>query len=644
MESHTQASICHAPFVQPDVPQERRDPNFREVHLAVLLAGIDLSTYLSVECIRSNPAVLDEYAHVPVGVSHWQLGRFSLYRENPPLVRLLTSLPVWLSKPTLDYSRATHGRRSEWQFGLDFMLSNPGRYDILIQRARCVVLLLGTLSATLIFWWVSEEHGGGAAAVCALIWLFDPTYMANATIATIDVGATFFGLLAVYTFWRFLKFPDWRRAVGCGVALGVAQASKFSLLTLYPAFLVLFVIARTRHFSQRRPHLARRPLRWLHLIAIYLLSLLVLNTAYCWEGTGKPLGSFEFRSLLLSAVGSPNADHPPAGNRFRGTWAATLPVPLPLHYVLGFDSQKWDEEIGFVRPAAGRLVRWRDWYSPMETLAYKLPLGTLALLAFCLLYWLIRLRNFRLETLASLIPALILLGTLCSQTGLNWIVRYSLPTVALLSISIGPSVAAGLKHSWIRLAIGACLAWNLVSVASTRPYYLSYGNELIGGMTGAQRRFIGSNYDWGQDLYRLKRWADEHGVGDNLICTFFGAMDSNHVGLRDTDLPESFLRDNPRATRVKTSDKRRETWWAVSSSILNGMTTKVTFENGITTFVVIDSPSLRPESAFQRVGSTIFVFRVVHDSSTSLRSVSYEALAGCLRVATEDELMFFVTP
>ncbi len=72
---------------------------YQTAHAAGFLVTVGCAALLSGECIRSNPVMLDEYAHVPAGVSNWDLGRHFLYRENPPFVRLLSSFPVWLSRP-----------------------------------------------------------------------------------------------------------------------------------------------------------------------------------------------------------------------------------------------------------------------------------------------------------------------------------------------------------------------------------------------------------------------------------------------------------------------------------------------------------------------------------------------------------------
>ncbi|HAC93058.1 MAG TPA: hypothetical protein DCF63_20865, partial [Planctomycetaceae bacterium] len=40
---------------------------------------------------------LDEPAHLVAGLSHWQRGDFSLYRVNPPLVKLIATVPMLIA-------------------------------------------------------------------------------------------------------------------------------------------------------------------------------------------------------------------------------------------------------------------------------------------------------------------------------------------------------------------------------------------------------------------------------------------------------------------------------------------------------------------------------------------------------------------
>src|SRR5579883_1777075 len=121
------------------VEPHQQDASFDASKLC-FLATVFVAVALAGENIRSNPVVIDEYAHVPAGLSYWDFGRHYLYRENPPLVRLLTSLPVWLSTPRISYRKADPSIRSEWEVGRDFIRANGSRHHFLIGEARCVSL------------------------------------------------------------------------------------------------------------------------------------------------------------------------------------------------------------------------------------------------------------------------------------------------------------------------------------------------------------------------------------------------------------------------------------------------------------------------------------------------------------------------
>ena len=356
-------------------------------HAGAFLALVAAAVLLSSECLRSNPIMIDAYAHLPAGISYLDLGRHFIYRENPPLVRLLAALPVWMSGPRMTYDRASSADRSEWRVGTGFIAANGARHHELFVGARCVVLSLSILCGLLIFFWASESHGAAAGIVRASLWLIDPTVLANSGMATVDVGTSMFGLGATFLFWRWLRDPSWRNALLAGVGLGAAQACKFSMLALYPAWLALWLLsmALASRVDQASPALGVRS--WVKLGGIFLLSLFVLDCVYTFDRVGRPLGAYDFKSVLLTSRVVDDRHRVPDGNRFRGTWLAGIPVPLPEDYVRGFDSQKWEEEWGFMRLTRGRLVHGGSWYSPLETLAYKLPLGTLALLSASAVYW-----------------------------------------------------------------------------------------------------------------------------------------------------------------------------------------------------------------------------------------------------------------
>jgi Dolichyl-phosphate-mannose-protein mannosyltransferase len=617
----------------------------RRLHSWALLAIVAGFVLLSFECIWWNPVVLDEFAHIPAAISQWQLGRVFLYRENPPLVRSLAAIPVVLSSPVMDYGRAEAGHRSEWEVGTDFISSNKPTYHLLITRARCVILLLAITCAALIFWWSAENYGGAVGVVSAALWLMDPTVLAHSSIATIDVGASVFCATASYTFWRFLLAPDARNALIAGIGLGLAVCSKFTMLALYPALTMVALAARfrSRKDAMNPGHAMTFRPSWGQLACIFGVSILLLNLAYGFGGTGTQLGRFEFRSDFLTGHGSKDPEIPALGNRFRDSWVSTLPVPLPRHYLLGLDSQKWDEELGFVRLSRGHLVKRGAWFSPLETLLYKLPMGTMALWVATLGYWIIRSRRFRVREGVSVLPAVMLLVVLGTQTGLNWPVRYALPIFPLLCVASGRLVQVLWASRLGRVAVLACLSLNVTSLLAARPNYLSFANALAGDNVGGRRYFLGSNYDWGQDLFRLRKWYASQPDRRPISMAYYGVLSSETLGLPTVGLPETFLASA--GEEPKDVDSQEAFYWVVSANILNGMPGYITLRDGLSLYGLIRSDKLPFDAAFARVGDTLYVFRIEPDNSgTATKALTHAQLRGCVRPATDLDRKTYVSP
>lgn len=610
-----------------------------DVSKICFFATVFVAVALAAENIRSNPVEIDEYAHVPAGLSYWDFGRHYVYRENPPLVRLLTSLPVWLSSPRISYRSADPSIRSEWGVGRDFLNANASRYHFLIGEARCVSLILAVACAYLIYVWARRCYGSVAAPVLASLWLLYPTVLAHAAIASVDVGACFFGLLAAYLLWRFLQRPGWHTTVFAGIGLGLAQGSKFTMLFLYPSLLLICVTFRgIRWVRADEGDCEYRP-SWLRVAIVLALSVVVLDAIYVFDRVGRPLGSFQFKSYVLSGQPTVDAPNPPQGNQFRQTWLGQLPVPLPEDYVLGLDSQKWEEEIGFYRPApAGGLVHGGAWYSPLVTVAFKLPLGTIALILGSTVAGVICLRHLRYDAIFMSILVAMFFLVLGSQTGLNWAARYSLPSIPFLALLIGqPIQVAWNRRAWRWLMV-ACVGWNLLVVLLARPHFLSYGNELIGGKEGVRHFFAGSDLDLGQDLYRLAQWRIDHPDRRPMNILYYGALNPGLLGLNDSEVPDFFLDSTP--DDQSNAEPRKHLYLAISANLLLGSPAQVILESGRSVIAYTDPRLLSFDDAFARVGMTIYLFEVVpalQDARTA-RPILFDRLRSCLHEIPITEL------
>ena len=168
------------------------------------------------------------------------------------------------------------------------------------------------------------------------------------------------------------------RAIVAGVILGLAELAKFTLLVFYPLWIVTWFIYRLPDYGLRNVK------GWMRegkiVLWMMLVSVGVLNLGYGFEGSFQSLGEYQFWSQTLSGIEPKPDTAAKPGNRFAGTWWASMPVPLPANYLQGIDTQRCDFERKLWSYLGGQ---WRDggwWYYYLYALGIKLPLGTLCLI------------------------------------------------------------------------------------------------------------------------------------------------------------------------------------------------------------------------------------------------------------------------
>ena len=485
-----------------------------------------------------NAVTFDEVCHLPAGISYWHFGQFWCYHHNPPLVRLIAALPAVITGVPVDYEGYQYLPRSrvaDDELARRFMLANRADYLGVFVRCRAVIVAMTVLGGYLVFRWSSELFGGVGGLVSLALWSFCPNILAHGGLVTTDLGATVLGFGASYLFWRYLKRPSLWRAILAGIALGLTEASKYSFVILPFIWAGLAVLNLATRLMRTRGNAAQA---LLHAAALSLVALLVLNNIYLGEGSGRALGSFEFRSKLLTKeVGSSPGGHVQRDNRFRDTFLAGWPVPLPEHYVLGFDDQTYDvDTMKYAKYLRGEVRIDRDgwWYYYLYCLLVKTPLGTLFLWGLGALAACRRTCRSDLASEACLaLTPLTILALVSSQTGLNSHLRYVLPILPFAFTwagRLGPLVVAGGRV--VRAVVGGCLLATAASVVLVQPNNLAYFNEAAGGHDAGIAHLADSNLDWGQGLVALRDWVDARAGGRPLKLAYFGRMAPELLGLR----------------------------------------------------------------------------------------------------------------
>jgi hypothetical protein len=601
-----------------------RRPHYR-LYLLVL-ALLATHAALALSSLRSNFVTIDEVGHVPAGLDHWQTANYSMYRVNPPLIRMLSVLPILAASPDTSGLQSTDdpGIRSEWKNGRWFASANAARYFDLVCLARLTSVVWSLLGGYLVFSWARTLYGDASGLLALTLWCFGPNVLAHAQLVTPDIPATVTGLAATYAFWCYLRSPSWFRAVLAGLLLGVAQLSKFTSLLFYAVWPVLWLVYQSSRWHDASTHSIPTRRQVGHGTFMVFLSLVVINAGYEFRGSFRPLGEIPF---ISDSFAGKRLEGSPSGNRFRSHWLGTVPVPLPADFLRGIDVQRRDfERLGPVAPSylAGewRATGW--WYYYLYALAVKVPLGIWVLVLWGLVLTLSRHPSSApmRDELVLWLPALAVLILVSSQTGFNHHLRYVLPMIPFVVISTG-KLGYFLQARWWKTGsvVAAFTLWAAGSSLAVHPHYLSYFNELAGGPDNGNRHLLNSNIDWGQDLLFLKKWLVQHPEAKPLRLAYYNIIDPAIVGLEFTLPPFGPTARLP-ATRAEAQRLGPQPgYYAVSVNYLHGFS-GIAPPNGKGGYTALPPQAYEYFRHFQpiaKAGYSIFIYHITLEDANRFR-------------------------
>lgn len=552
---------------------------------------------------RNGPA-WDEVGHLVAGLEHWDQGTFSLYKVNPPLPRMVATIPIAVSEhhALKIESQAPFFGRPEWTTGINFVESHGARVFDYFAWARISLIPFSVLGALVCLWW-AEELFGATAGFCALTcWCFSPSILANAQLMTPDLAAAASGLLAAWTFRSWAKRPSWRSTAIAGLCLGLALICKMTWLLLFLLWPVVWVIVR-QGFTEARTGVIREALQ---LTVAFLVAVYVVNLGYGFEGSFRKLGDYRFVSSPIRGEPFDEWETFPVGNVFRGSFLEKLPVPLPASFVEGIDFQKQEFVAGYWSYLLGehRQSGWWNFYA--LAMLWKVPVGFWVLFCLGTLEW---LRNLtRVEAAEGVLlagPALIVLIVVSSQTGFCHHVRYVLPVLPFGAIWASRAIQTlGNGYNFRSAMTVFAFFWGVLSSACAYPNYLSYFNGFVGGTENAPYYMgmgpMDSTFEWGQDLLELSEWVRQSPFVGGLDGVAFGGLGQirNAAGIPPSWPP---VAGDPRKAKDVCQLGPRPGWYAVGiKDVFNESSDFHYFSR------------LRP---FKRIGQTIFVYRVTeHDA------------------------------
>jgi 4-amino-4-deoxy-L-arabinose transferase-like glycosyltransferase len=419
----------------------------------------------------------DEPMHFYSGYQWLAEKKYDLNREHPPLARVVEALPLYLAGAR-DPGEGSVGDR------INTMFMFRGKYEHNMLLIRCGNLLFVILAIVAVALWARTVMPPPFAILTTAMFASLPPVLAHGGLATTDMAGCATYALAIVALYYWLQKPSPLRAIILGIACGLGVVSKFSFIPFFGATAVAVIAI---WWIQKRELQVRHATT---LIISGAVTIAIIALAYRGD-----LSAFIDGIRILQ------------GHALRGHPA----------YLFGRRSDSG----------------W--WYYFPVALLFKTPLPFLALAAMSvgqtllsvLLSVLPSVRGSKptdKRTDKSVCPPLMacVIMAIAMATPINIGVRHILPIYVPLAILAG----SGAQELWqrgrnARIAVAALCVWMFIGTSISHPDYIPWFNELALGH--GERILSDSNFDWGQDVLRLRNICRQRHIDHLAIEVFTGA-------------------------------------------------------------------------------------------------------------------------
>jgi hypothetical protein len=466
--------------------------------VAVIAAIVGVLEFRSA---RGETQTWDEGIHISAGYSYLAFSDYSWNVEHPPLVKIMSALPLMRMGLTAERSEKDGTRKGQVKYGIDFLYRNRRDADSILLAARTPNILLTLLFIFAIAWWVRRRYGPAAALCAAVLCAFDPNLIAHGRYVTTDFPVTVFFFFAAVLWVEYLEGGGARRLVLASVAIALALIAKFSAVLLLPVLVLLYGacwIRRPKKFPVWRAAVAA-----VTVTAVVTLVVALVywpDTVRCWRGQAPSLAS-------LAVRGNPTGE---------AIYQICTWLHLPAHgFLHGLQAVAVHNNEGHASYLLGMRSPNGWWYYFPVVFAVKSTMA--ALFATLLLLgagvWQLARRQWLSPMALGLALTPVFYFAASMSSGINIGMRHILPIYPFLYVGIAACLAgkSPLKRAPL-IALLTLAALQIGECARITPDYLAFFNEFAGGPGKGPEYLVDSNIDWGQDLKKLSRWLDAHGT------------------------------------------------------------------------------------------------------------------------------------
>lgn len=525
-----------------------------------LACSLLLFLILSIPALVEETPIFDEGTHLAAGYSYAAFHDFRLNPEHPPLGKLLSALPLLALDVRWPTSPEAWNQAQQYWYGFALYYQCGNDPDSLVFWSRLPTLIWGMLLLSSVYLVSRLLFGSRGGLISLVVATFCPSVLAHSHYVTTDLIVATLSFMAVVALWRALSGESLRWTAYAGVLLGGALGSKFTAVLLGP---IVLLVAASCYFqepeegSPSKSGVARLGELTGKLLLAGLIAFVTLWGIYDFRFSADPDGQYAFSwdyKVLESGATA-------AGVKF-----AREHHLLPEAYLKGFADVQQHSLTGHGAYALGlhSSVGWW-WYFPFAFLV-KTPLPTLLLMVAGLFAARKRSSPDRPAGEFLFIP-LIIFWVLSISSNINIGIRHLLPVYPPMLVLAGGVAAFRSWETllWVRRGAFVLICASALSCLAEAPYYLAYFNFPSRLFFERHEMLADSNLDWGQDLARLKKYMERHGI-DEIKLAYFGLASPRRLQLKNSILPAGNSYQSQEKEWKKADPLVAGDWVAVSLS------------------------------------------------------------------------------
>jgi hypothetical protein len=469
--------------------------------------------------IRTQSFTNDEPEHIVAGVDAWRYGEYKHWHDQPPLVRMLFTLPLLRSNVT-------------YRITEDQVRPVSPAPEVWLNRSRPVCVALGVVMLLLLWGAARRLFSEPAALFVLALAALSPDLIAHFSVAAIDGIGCLCIFACVLQWMRYWRDPSRMQATLLGVLLGCLLLAKFNSPPLF-ALVLLMVLLLAPGKLRYHPQGAQ----WRRAGFVLLLACLVV-----WAGYRFHVSRVTFADQMVTI-------HFQGYTKLLQYEMPTLKTPVTILW----PACEWFTGLGMV--VFHNMEGHRSFllgqyashglksYFPIA-MALKWPLLVLLLGAVGLVVVLRRrVAGARDLLLMSLLPAVYLFFAIIAHINIG--VRHVLPLYPFLLLYAGAAIETMRRWRWATVAMVLLIAAQAADTARYAPDYLSYFTPLV-KPNDTWRLLSDSNTDWGQGFVALRQYQAQH-PGEELHLAYVGEVDPAFYGIRYTRMKEG---DRPTGTLI----------------------------------------------------------------------------------------------